>query len=83
MGVFDSVYATCACGELLEWQTKAMPCPYLERFPLDAVPIAAALDLQDSTAHCEKCGRTYALRCVMSPLPETVRMLVDQVDGPR
>ena len=75
MGLFDSVYARCSCGHAIEWQTKAMPDPYLRVFPLEAVPIAAAQHLNGKLQSCPACGKSWVLQ-PDTDLPATVRMKV-------
>lgn len=74
MGLFDEVWANCHyCGGDITWQSKALPDPSLRIFPLEAVPIAVAADLDGQWAECRRCGKTYQIRSYCG-LPGTIAM---------
>lgn len=65
MGMFDSVYACCPrCNESIEFQSKAGDCR-LAGYSPSAVPMAIALDLDNSSEVCPKCNRTVTLHMPM------------------
>jgi hypothetical protein len=55
MGMFDSVIEHCECGGQFEWQSKAGLCT-LATFSVSTAPDVVALDLNDTTASCDRCG---------------------------
>lgn len=62
MGMFDSVYAKCPkCKADVEFQSKAGEC-VLERFWVDSVPPAIAVDLDGETVACQFCGALVKIR---------------------
>lgn len=84
MGLFDSVWVECPCGTDVEFQTKVMPSPHLETYPLHAVPSLIADDLNGATEECETCGRHLRLHAPWAPppvRPPTVIMRVEEVSG--
>lgn len=72
MGMFDSVYYTCTCGNEVEWQSKADEC-MLKIYVPEAVPMRIAADINGQVEKC-KCGKEYVINGAY--LPERVAMLV-------
>lgn len=65
MGMFDSVYARCPrCNEPVEFQSKAGECR-LAGYNPNSVPMAIALDLDDSSESCPKCSYEVTLHMPM------------------
>ncbi len=64
MGIFDSVYIPCpACGETIELQSKrADGGPSMLIFSRNEVPAAIAVDLNNSSAWCPGCAKTWKVR---------------------
>lgn len=61
MGMFDSVRASCKCGGIIEFQSKAGKCE-LKDYPIDAVPAEIARDLKGQSEVCPECGIEYMLK---------------------
>lgn len=62
MGLFDSVYVDCpGCGKPMEFQSKAMPDPYMRRFTLEDAPTEILHDIINSPRYHETCGTWVAL----------------------
>jgi hypothetical protein len=72
MGLFDSVWHDCTCGESVEFQSKALPDCYLRSFPLEAVPIEIAHEINGEIKKC-KCGKEWQITASFQ-IPETVQM---------
>ena len=68
MGMFDSLYIECQCGERLEFQSKRGPCQCNE-YTLGDCPSAVAGDLMGESQRC-KCGRVATLRGAVVLVPE-------------
>ena len=84
MGLFDSVWFDCpTCGNPLEFQSKAMPDPYMNRYPPDNVPLPIAVDavlmaydLGDQGRGwiaCKKCGHKWEIY-TNPPIPTRVAL---------
>lgn len=69
MGMFDSLYVPCACGEEVEFQSKAGDCA-LERYTLSNCPPRIAGDLIGQSQTC-RCGKSeIILRGAVVLVPE-------------
>lgn len=55
MGMFDSVYVDCKCGEKVEFQSKAGDC-LCHDYTIYDLPHEIALDLNKEVQECGKCG---------------------------
>lgn len=55
MGMFDTVYAHCECGELVEFQSKAGDCN-LASYGSGEVPTEIAKDLEGTYETCKSCN---------------------------
>jgi hypothetical protein len=64
MGMFDSLYITCKCGNQIEFQSKAGPCILKEYNQFDVDP-AVAGDLNGTSEQCQKCGRYATIRTIV------------------
>jgi hypothetical protein len=62
MGLFDSLYVDCPCGQEIEFQSKADPDRYCRRFSLADCPANIAGDLIGDSEKCSKCGRYATIR---------------------
>lgn len=60
MGMFDSVYHLCKCGDFVEWQSKVGNC-MLGSYNKELVPVGIAKDINNKIEKCIKCGRTYII----------------------
>lgn len=60
MGMFDSVYIDCECGNAIELQSKAGACN-LESYRLEEAPPQILGDLAGQIAVCEKCNTSYRI----------------------
>jgi phage FluMu protein Com len=77
MGMFDSVYAKCPkCKADVEFQSKAGEC-VLERFWVDSVPPAIAVDLDGETVACQFCGSLVRVITVQPMLNIEMRVVVE------
>jgi len=65
MGMFDSVYFKCDCGEPIEEQSKSGEC-CLRKYSRESVPLSIAGDMIDEEVICTKCGAEYTIRCNQS-----------------
>ncbi len=74
MGMYDSVFADCKCGKVIEFQSKARPDAYLATYYRTDVPVVIANDLDGRTQSCPVCGTRVTLR---SDLPTMVPMAVE------
>ena len=64
MGMFDSLYVTCKCGEDVEFQSKAGECA-LREYRITDVPPVIAGDLIGQCETCRRCGCHITIRgCV-------------------
>lgn len=62
MGVYDRVLVPCPnCGSKVEFQSKVGNC-CVSTFPIDAVPIKIAMDLDHKYSTCNKCKRVITIR---------------------
>lgn len=61
MGLYDSLYWRCGCGQLLEWQSKSGECS-MTGYHLGNLPADVAGGLADDVQRCENCGREYIAR---------------------
>lgn len=61
MGIFDSLYVVCRCGEEVEFQSKADDDAYCRRFDLTNCPPVIAADLIGDSKDCQ-CGRTITIQ---------------------
>lgn len=61
MGLFDSVYVKCKCGEDIEFQSKAGES-YMASYTLENAPNAIKGDLVDRSESCQKCGEPTTIR---------------------
>jgi len=59
--MYDTVIATCKCGCIIEFQSKAGECEF-RYYPIDAVPAEIARDLKGQSEVCPKCGIEYMLK---------------------
>jgi hypothetical protein len=59
--MFDRVWFTCPCGEMLEAQSKAGPQTLNDYTPFTAPP-AVAVDVIGEELFCAKCQETYVVR---------------------
>jgi hypothetical protein len=74
MGLFDQVVSHCGyCGGDIAWQSKAALDPALRVYPVEAVPLAMAADLDGQWAQCTRCGKCYQL-VVQCGLPSAISM---------
>lgn len=64
MGMFDSLFAKCNCGALVEFQSKAGKCELSEYTPA-TVPPDVAGDLHGQKEKC-KCGRTLVVKATVN-----------------
>jgi hypothetical protein len=69
MGMFDSLYVGCPCGESVEFQSKAGDC-HCDNFTLADCPPAIAADLIGETRKCRSCGKEMRLRGSVTLFPE-------------
>lgn len=74
MGMYDSVFADCKCGKVIEFQSKARPDAYLATYYHTGVPVEIANDLDGRTQSCPVCGARVTLR---SGFPKAVPMTVE------
>jgi hypothetical protein len=59
MGMFDSFWHPCRCGEDVEFQSKAGECALHDyRLGSNPPPPAVAGDLNGQSSTCRNCGRT-------------------------
>jgi hypothetical protein len=58
MGMFDSIYFNCTCGEELEAQSKSGDC-CLNCYPNTSVPISVAIDANRHSPYKCKCGKEW------------------------
>lgn len=73
MGMFDSVIVECPkCQGELEYQSKAGEC-LLHRYPIDAVPMEIAADIDGEWDYCETCKESFQIRLPFQQ-PRTVEM---------
>ena len=73
MGMFDTVYFSCECGEELYDQSKAGDCT-LAAYGISELPAEIAKDLHGETYECGSCGKTTTL--IIAPRQQmTVEMI--------
>ena len=76
MGMFDSLSVKCpACGENIQFQTKAGPCE-LANFHPSHVPVVVAHDLDGRVEQCHGCQQYVTVR-IPGGVPNTVAMIVE------
>jgi hypothetical protein len=68
MGMFDSLYVDCKCGEKVEFQSKRGDCA-LHEYSLQDCPPNIAGDLVGQSERC-KCGCVITLRGAVVLLAE-------------
>lgn len=62
MGMFDTVYVRCECGDRAEIQSKAGECQLYDYQAQEGVPTEIARDIRGQTARCRGCGAEYEMR---------------------
>jgi hypothetical protein len=70
MGLFDSVWADCECGEDLEFQSKAGACELLNYKP-DEAPKEIVDDLNGQVRICPSCGQSVWLTILVTKTLDT------------
>lgn len=62
MGLFDSLWVECPkCGKPVEFQSKALPDPYMQNFSLDDCPSEVLTDVMNAPQYHPACGQWVAL----------------------
>jgi len=62
MGLFDSLYVPCPhCERPVEFQSKALPEPYMNQFTLKDAPSDILWDVMNWPEYCKHCGQWLAL----------------------
>jgi hypothetical protein len=70
VGIFDSLYVECPCGEKVEFQSKASEDKWCRSFTLADCPPEIAGDLLGDSEKC-KCGRVITIRGTVNIYAET------------
>ena len=69
MGMFDSVWVPCSCGDRIEFQSKAGE-RILANYTVSNAPAAVLGDIKDQTAKCPSCGKSATVRVAVLAMVE-------------